>query len=113
MSGNNDDLLPEQTEGFKVGEKKTLDEYHQMGTSYSLQVPPLLLSHLKLSILPTESTFLSTSMLPHLKHLRRNCGSKGQLLVALFLSGLHCSSRLLMISLFFCWISINAFVSIT
>jgi len=29
MSGN-DDLLPEQTEGFKVGEKKTLDEYHKM-----------------------------------------------------------------------------------
>jgi hypothetical protein len=35
MSGN-DDLLPEQTEGFKVGEKKTLDEYHKMGTSCSL-----------------------------------------------------------------------------
>ncbi|KAG0646277.1 Rho GDP-dissociation inhibitor [Hyphodiscus hymeniophilus] len=29
MSGN-DELLPEQTEGFKVGEKKTIDEYHQM-----------------------------------------------------------------------------------
>jgi len=27
---NNDELLPEQTEGFKVGEKKTIDEYHQM-----------------------------------------------------------------------------------
>jgi Rho GDP-dissociation inhibitor len=25
------DLLPEQTEGFKVGEKKTLDEYNNMG----------------------------------------------------------------------------------
>jgi Rho GDP-dissociation inhibitor len=25
------DLLPEQTEGFKVGEKKTLDEYKNMG----------------------------------------------------------------------------------
>jgi len=24
------DLLPDQTEGFKVGEKKTLDEYHKM-----------------------------------------------------------------------------------
>lgn len=29
MSGN-EELLPEQTEGFKVGEKKTIDEYHQM-----------------------------------------------------------------------------------
>ena len=28
---NNDELLPEQTDGFKVGEKKTIDEYHQMG----------------------------------------------------------------------------------
>jgi hypothetical protein len=31
---NNDELLPEKTEGFKVGEKKTIDEYHQMGTFY-------------------------------------------------------------------------------
>ena len=30
-SNNNDDLLPEQTEGYKVGEKRTLDEYHKMG----------------------------------------------------------------------------------
>ncbi|TVY34340.1 Rho GDP-dissociation inhibitor [Lachnellula subtilissima] len=30
-SANNDqELLPEQTEGFKVGEKKTMDEYHNM-----------------------------------------------------------------------------------
>ena len=31
MSGNDDELLPDQTEGFKVGEKKTIDQYHQMG----------------------------------------------------------------------------------
>jgi hypothetical protein len=31
MADHNDELLPETTEGFKVGEKKTLDEYHQMG----------------------------------------------------------------------------------
>jgi len=31
MASNNDnDLLPEQTEGFKVGEKKTIDEYHKL-----------------------------------------------------------------------------------
>jgi hypothetical protein len=26
-----DELKPEQTEGFKVGEKKTIDEYQQLG----------------------------------------------------------------------------------
>ena len=26
-----DDLEPERTEGFKVGEKKTIDEYQQLG----------------------------------------------------------------------------------
>jgi Rho GDP-dissociation inhibitor len=32
MASNGDqDLLPEQTEGFKVGEKKTIDEYKNMG----------------------------------------------------------------------------------
>jgi len=31
MSSSNDqELLPEQTQGFKVGEKRTIDEYHQM-----------------------------------------------------------------------------------
>jgi hypothetical protein len=34
---NNDDLLPEQTEGYKVGEKKTIDEYHKMGTFITLE----------------------------------------------------------------------------
>jgi len=29
-SHNDQDLLPDQTEGFKVAEKKTLDEYHKM-----------------------------------------------------------------------------------
>jgi len=28
-----DDLVPEQTEGFKVGEKKTIDEYQKLGKS--------------------------------------------------------------------------------
>lgn len=28
---NKDDLEPEVTEGFKVGEKKTIDEYQQLG----------------------------------------------------------------------------------
>lgn len=28
-----EDLQPEQTEGFKVGEKKTIEEYQQLGRS--------------------------------------------------------------------------------
>jgi len=28
---NADELEPEQTEGFKVGQKKTIDEYQQLG----------------------------------------------------------------------------------
>lgn len=34
MAGeHDDDLQAEATQGFKVGEKKTLDEYHQLGKS--------------------------------------------------------------------------------
>jgi hypothetical protein len=29
----NEDLVPEQTEGFRVGEKKTIDEYQKLGES--------------------------------------------------------------------------------
>ncbi|TKX21985.1 hypothetical protein C1H76_5878 [Elsinoe australis] len=29
-SNAEDDLTPEQTEGFKVGEKKTIDEYQKL-----------------------------------------------------------------------------------
>lgn len=29
-----DDIHAEQTPGFKVGEKKTMDEYHQLGMYY-------------------------------------------------------------------------------
>jgi Rho GDP-dissociation inhibitor len=31
MADHNEDLVPDETEGFKVGEKKTLDEYAKMG----------------------------------------------------------------------------------
>lgn len=27
-----DELKPEETQGFRVGEKKTIDEYNQLGT---------------------------------------------------------------------------------
>lgn len=35
---NEDELQPEQTEGFKVGEKKTIDEYQKLGTLSSIQI---------------------------------------------------------------------------
>jgi Rho GDP-dissociation inhibitor len=31
MADHTDDLHAEQTEGFKVGEKKTIDEYQKLG----------------------------------------------------------------------------------
>jgi len=34
-SSHEHDLLPDQTEGFKVGEKKTMDEYHKLGMGFS------------------------------------------------------------------------------
>lgn len=33
-----EDLVPEQTEGFKVGEKKTIDEYQKLGKSWREQI---------------------------------------------------------------------------
>jgi Rho GDP-dissociation inhibitor len=33
MADHADDLHAEQTEGFKVGEKKTIDEYQKLGKS--------------------------------------------------------------------------------
>lgn len=35
-----DDLVPEQTEGFKVGEKKTIDEYQKLGKSVEEECCP-------------------------------------------------------------------------
>lgn len=35
-----EELQPEQTEGFKVGEKKTIDEYQQLGECYESRVFP-------------------------------------------------------------------------
>jgi hypothetical protein len=36
MADHADDLHAEQTEGFKVGEKKTIDEYQQLGRFHNL-----------------------------------------------------------------------------
>jgi hypothetical protein len=33
-----DDLAPSKTEGFKVGEKKTIDEYKNLGRASSIPV---------------------------------------------------------------------------
>jgi hypothetical protein len=35
-SSHDQELLPEQTEGFKVGEKKTMDEYNKLGMLFFL-----------------------------------------------------------------------------
>lgn len=32
MADHHDDLAAEKTEGFKVGQKKTLQEYQELGT---------------------------------------------------------------------------------
>lgn len=43
MADHADDLHPEQTEGFKVGEKKTIDEYQKLGRCHDtvqLSSPP-------------------------------------------------------------------------
>lgn len=36
MADHTDDLVASKTEGFKVGEKKTIDEYKQLGMSMSM-----------------------------------------------------------------------------
>lgn len=38
---DHDDLHAEPTEGFKVGEKKTIDEYQQLGTCLLFRVLPI------------------------------------------------------------------------
>ena len=40
MSNQQDELAPEKTEGFKVGEKKTLEEYKTLGTFVRFLVMP-------------------------------------------------------------------------
>lgn len=35
MADNADDLAATRTEGFKVGEKKTIDEYNQLGKKFA------------------------------------------------------------------------------
>lgn len=48
MASHDQELLPEQTEGFKVGQKRTIDEYHKMGTfsTFPFVTWPLLLGHI-------------------------------------------------------------------
>jgi len=37
---NDEELVPEQTEGFRVGEKKTIDEYQKLGKNIRCQIHP-------------------------------------------------------------------------
>lgn len=64
-AANDQDLLPDQTEGFKVGEKKTMDEYSKLGMFKAQTLHFLLpqtgfhfhiLHHLFLSFLLSAST---------------------------------------------------------
>jgi hypothetical protein len=41
---DHDDLHAEPTEGFKVGEKKTIDEYQQLGACAAFASLPVLYS---------------------------------------------------------------------
>ena len=66
-----DDLVPEQTEGFKVGEKKTIDEYQKLGKSrkeISYRETPHAMSLHRQSIMavsiPKESRQLPYQTLP-------------------------------------------------
>ena len=47
---NEDELAVEQTEGFKVGEKKTIDEYQQLGkagTIFAVNLPNIQSGHME------------------------------------------------------------------
>jgi hypothetical protein len=46
-SRGEDELAPSKTEGFKVGEKKTLDEYAKLGMDLHIFLSDPLLSALK------------------------------------------------------------------
>jgi hypothetical protein len=55
-----EELQPEQTEGFKVGEKKTIDEYQKLG-KFALSLLSLSLSPLHRNPFPqTELTIEQT-----------------------------------------------------
>jgi hypothetical protein len=59
------DLLPDQTEGFKVGEKKTLDEYKNMGKREFACICKYCLISYMISTLLISYLFLL--------HIRRDC----------------------------------------
>jgi hypothetical protein len=52
MVEHDDDLAPTKTEGYKIGEKKTIEEYQKLGAAHNLLIssliqPPLLILHRK------------------------------------------------------------------
>ena len=43
MASNiDDDLAPTRTEGFKLGEKKTVEEYAKLGTSFHVLIKAII-----------------------------------------------------------------------
>ena len=60
-----DDLHAEPTEGFKVGEKKTIDEYQQLGASTHCRNPPFPHSSAPQSANRSLPSVLRSLMNPH------------------------------------------------
>ena len=52
-SNAEDELAAEQTEGFKVGEKKTIDEYQQLGETTSIHIA---FDYLQTTVIRTYTT---------------------------------------------------------
>lgn len=58
---NDQDLLPEQTEGFKVGEKKTMDQINQLGEQPISYRYGGCLEYLSIGVLGRATIFLKSS----------------------------------------------------
>ena len=87
-SRNEDDLAPSKTEGFKVGEKKTLDEYAKLGMG-SCHSPPCDILFLLILMC------MSCTMLPtYLKNLSfpQSCALNGVTLSLLYQNPFGCLS---------------------
>ena len=67
MADHQDDLAASKTEGFKLGEKKTIEEYKQLGMSFSFS---LSLSLYTLLYIPVANGSHHPTHPPYLMHIR-------------------------------------------
>ncbi|KAK8211926.1 hypothetical protein IWZ01DRAFT_540659 [Phyllosticta capitalensis] len=77
VDGHEDELTPEQTEGFKVGEKKTIDEYQQlvaMQTAMAVRHPSPWLDSVSIYILTAfyRQPFAFTVIIRLKHHLKKD-----------------------------------------